>query len=58
MEYRNPDPGWYPDPSGRALERWWDGNAWVRSDAALYRPYDGPYDRRAHLHADGCRRWP
>lgn len=23
-----PQPGWYPDPYGPALERWWDGTAW------------------------------
>ncbi|RFU86418.1 DUF2510 domain-containing protein [Streptomyces triticagri] len=22
-------PGWYPDPSGPSLERWWDGSAWT-----------------------------
>jgi Protein of unknown function (DUF2510) len=22
-------PGWYPDPSGAARVRWWDGNAWT-----------------------------
>jgi hypothetical protein len=21
--------GWYPDPSGRYPDRWWDGNAWA-----------------------------
>ncbi len=21
--------GWYPDPSGRPQQRWWDGNAWT-----------------------------
>lgn len=38
MEIKNPDPGWYPDPSGRAMERWWDGSAW--SDKT--RPYAAP----------------
>lgn len=23
-----PAPGWYPDPFGRARQRWWDGAAW------------------------------
>lgn len=22
-------PGWYPDPSGQARLRWWDGRAWT-----------------------------
>jgi hypothetical protein len=38
METRNPDSGWYPDPSGKAMERWWDGTAW--SDQT--RPYAAP----------------
>lgn len=21
--------GWYPDPSGQAVLRWWDGHAWT-----------------------------
>ena len=23
-----PPAGWYPDPSGQARERWWDGRGW------------------------------
>ena len=26
-----PDAGWYPDPSGAAPLRWWDGAGWVRA---------------------------
>ncbi|MGH7293261.1 MAG: DUF2510 domain-containing protein, partial [Myxococcota bacterium] len=22
-------PGWYPDPIDRTVQRWWDGNAWT-----------------------------
>ncbi|QCX75369.1 hypothetical protein C9F11_08400 [Streptomyces sp. YIM 121038] len=25
----SPPPGWYPDPSRPAVERWWDGSAWT-----------------------------
>jgi uncharacterized RDD family membrane protein YckC len=24
-----PPPGWYPDPSGQAPHRWWDGTRWT-----------------------------
>jgi len=24
-----PPPGWYPDPSGQAAQRWWDGARWT-----------------------------
>lgn len=24
-----PPPGWYPDPSGQAAHRWWDGSRWT-----------------------------
>ena len=25
----SPTPGWYPDPSGAPVQRFWDGNAWT-----------------------------
>ncbi|MEV0442777.1 DUF2510 domain-containing protein [Streptomyces spectabilis] len=25
----SPPPGWYPDPSRPAVERWWDGSGWT-----------------------------
>jgi hypothetical protein len=25
----SPSPGWYPDPAGQAVYRWWDGDAWT-----------------------------
>jgi hypothetical protein len=37
-------PGWYPDPTGRPIPRWWDGNAWTQ-DAPLPPPgYSSQFD--------------
>lgn len=40
MDYRRlsslrkvPDPGWHPDPSGRAVNRWWNGSQWTQWEA-------------------------
>lgn len=27
-----PMPGWYPDPSYRRIERWWNGHTWTRAE--------------------------
>lgn len=24
-------PGWYPDPTGTPMQRWWDGTAWAEA---------------------------
>jgi hypothetical protein len=33
-----PLPGWYADPQGVALYRWWDGTAWTASTADGQQP--------------------
>jgi hypothetical protein len=30
-----PPAGWYPDPAGRPVARWWDGGAWTDHLAPL-----------------------
>lgn len=34
----SPAAGWYPDPSGRHRERWWDGTGWTEHDRPLEAP--------------------
>ena len=36
-------PGWYPDPSGAPVQRFWDGNAWTAQTAGY--PVAGPQRR-------------
>jgi hypothetical protein len=31
----NPAPGWYPDPTQAATQRYWDGTAWTEQRAPL-----------------------
>jgi Protein of unknown function (DUF2510) len=37
-----PAPGWYPDPSGTAQLRFWDGQSWTSSTADAARPPAAP----------------
>lgn len=41
-----PDEGWYPDPTGRHPDRWWDGewwSIWVRDRPGGTRSEDPPF---------------
>ena len=42
---RQPRPGWYPDPGGQQLLRWWDGRQWAPHTQPLPDPQPGaaPY---------------
>jgi hypothetical protein len=42
---RQPRPGWYPDPGGQQLLRWWDGRQWATHTQPLPDPQPGaaPY---------------
>lgn len=40
-----PAPGWYPDPSGSPLLRWWDGERWAEDTHPL--PVDGSAEQPA-----------
>ena len=37
MDQSSPPPGWYPDPSGAAGWRWWDGYAWSQATQGINR---------------------
>jgi uncharacterized RDD family membrane protein YckC len=39
-----PPPGWYPDPSGQLLQRWWDGVRWTEHVATP--PPPSPHNRQ------------
>lgn len=31
---QTPAPGWYPDPNGQPVQRWWDGTQWTDQTSA------------------------
>jgi Domain of unknown function (DUF4328)/Protein of unknown function (DUF2510) len=44
-----PPPGWYPDPNGQRMWRWWAGSEWTEHVAPVATPYPagGTSDQRA-----------
>jgi hypothetical protein len=44
-------PGWYPDPSYRRIERWWNGHTWTRAE----RPREADTPRGGHRAGSGAR---
>lgn len=41
-------PGWYPDPAGAPIERWWDGARWTPYTQPLgYAQFQRQYARSA-----------
>jgi hypothetical protein len=49
---RQPPPGWYPDPGGQQILRWWDGTAWAPHTQPMpvepQPPYPGATAAGAH----------
>jgi hypothetical protein len=37
-------PGWYPDPTGRPVPRWWNGTAWAQDVPPPPSGHPGPFD--------------
>lgn len=46
-------PGWYPDPSGQAALRWWDGKTWADQTSASLDPGVHPVDHADYSHSHG-----
>ncbi len=52
----DPRPGWYPDPAGTELFRWWDGSEWA--EATSERPGAAPAVLREEVGGPARRRSP
>src|SRR5215210_5016513 len=53
---QSPAPGWYPDPSRRFEQRYWDGSRWTEHVVRQgQRSVDPPADQRADQRADQAR---
>lgn len=47
-------PGWYPDPSGAPLNRWWDGQRWTpQTQVWVARPATGYAEDPSRRHRRG-----
>jgi hypothetical protein len=56
MTSQQPAPGWYPDPSGGAEQRYWDGQQWQASPAPQASSAVAPYGGAGYYGVDAYGR--
>ncbi len=49
-----PSAGWYLDPDGRMVPRWWDGAYWTEATRALSRKQSIPVRSCHSSYSDSC----
>lgn len=49
----NPPAGWYPDPEGKPMSRYWDGTTWTDQLAPLNAPAPGQIGTRYAVDSTG-----